>query len=127
MLVIAAWLGFCQGGLTLAEAVTRSPIAVVNWALLGLDFDYERSAIQPTARIDAGRETRAYRPQRIIIVEASRDTFIPKSGREALWHAMGEPRRVIRPINQDVGFLTVTPLGGNIMARRIFDLLDQAL
>jgi len=57
MLVIAAWLGFGQGGLTLAEAVTRSPIAVVNWALLGFDFDYERSAIQPTASMpDARRE-----------------------------------------------------------------------
>jgi dienelactone hydrolase len=337
MLVIAAWLGFGQGGLTVAEVATRSPIAAVNPALLGFDFDYERSAIHPTDRVDAGRETRAYRvralaipsigengqpgnlvsaqyyqsklagrhrlvivlpiwgaqkfpprnmakallrhgggdmnvlrllgenplidwagiraasserelveimqrmvervrthvidirrwidwaesepgvdpgriglvgfsmgasvgslvlaneprfaagalalgganphevlstcfirkikktrkallsrfhwspqtleqkmeqplapinparftgtvnPQRIIIVEAGRDRCISKSGRDALWHAMGEPRRVIWPINHNVGFLTITPLGGNIMARRIFDFLDQVL
>jgi len=87
----------------------------------------EQKAEQPLAPINPARYTSTVDPDRGIMLEAGRDTCIPKSGRDALWHALGEPTRVVWPVNHNVAFLTMTPLGGNIMAHRIVDFLEQTL
>jgi hypothetical protein len=59
--------------------------------------------------------------------EAKYDTCIPKTGRDALWQAMGKPTRVILPYGHKTAFLTMTFLGFNTMRHKIYDFLEQAL
>ncbi|MFQ5936216.1 MAG: dienelactone hydrolase family protein [Acidiferrobacterales bacterium] len=82
---------------------------------------------QPLAPINPVRFAGTVNPQRIIMLEAGRDTCIPQSGRDALWYALGKPTRVTWPHDHNMAFLNMTFLGGNTMAHKIFDFLNEAL
>lgn len=66
-------------------------------------------------------------PKRVIMFDAAYDTCIPESGREALWQAMGKPKRITWPYNHKMAFLTMSPLGLNTMRRKIYNFLEATL
>jgi dienelactone hydrolase len=66
-------------------------------------------------------------PKRVIIFDAAYDNCIPESGREALWQAMGRPKRITWPYNHRMAFLTMSPLGLNTMRRKIYNFLEANL
>jgi hypothetical protein len=66
-------------------------------------------------------------PEGVIIFDAKYDTCIPKSGRDVLWDAMGQPQRVTSPGGHKMAFLTMTPLGLNKMRRQIYKFLEATL
>jgi hypothetical protein len=88
---------------------------------------FEQRLAQPLAPINPASFPGRVDPSRVIMFEAEYDTCIPKSGRDALWNAMGKPQRVIWPYNHKMAFLTMTPLGLNDMRHRIYKFLDAAL
>lgn len=88
---------------------------------------FEQKLAQPLAPINPASFPGRVDPSRVIMFEAEYDTCIPKSGRDALWNAMGKPQRVIWPYNHKMAFLTMTPLGLNDMRHRIYNFLDAAL
>ncbi|MDH3671825.1 MAG: dienelactone hydrolase family protein [Gammaproteobacteria bacterium] len=77
--------------------------------------------------INPVRFTGSVDPKRVLMFEAKYDECIPKTGRNALWHAMGKPTRVIWPYGHKMAFLTMTFLGLNSMRRKIYDFLEQTL
>ncbi len=88
---------------------------------------FEQRLAQPLAPINPASFPGRVDPTRVIMFEAEYDTCIPKSGRDALWNAMGRPQRIIWPYNHKMAFLTMTPLGLNDMRHRIYKFLDAAL
>jgi hypothetical protein len=66
-------------------------------------------------------------PSRVLIVEAARDQCMPRTGREALWEAMGRPRRIRLDYRHKQAFLAMTPLGFNWLRHRIWEFLQQTL
>ena len=88
---------------------------------------FEQKLAQPLAPINPASFPGRVDPKHVIMFEAEYDTCIPKSGRDALWNAMGRPQRVIWPYNHKMAFLTMTPLGLNDMRHRIYKFLDAEL
>ncbi|MFQ5761238.1 MAG: alpha/beta hydrolase [Acidiferrobacterales bacterium] len=88
---------------------------------------FEKKLERPLMPINAARFAGSVNPDRVIIFEAERDTCIPKSSRDALWHAMGQPQRVSLPNGHKMAFLAMTPLGLNKMRRRIYTFLEATL
>ncbi len=85
---------------------------------------YQRELERPYSLINPPRFAGQVDPDKVILFEAAFDTCIPKSGRDALWHALGEPKRVIWPWNHKMAFIAMTPLGLNTMRHRIYDFLE---
>lgn len=79
------------------------------------------------SRVDPVYLAPAVDPSRLMLVDAGADSCIPRSGRDALWAALGQPERLTLPLNHRASFLTMTPLFGHSTTRRIVDFLDQAL
>ncbi|QFU74283.1 hypothetical protein EY643_00700 [Halioglobus maricola] len=68
-----------------------------------------------------------YRPEGTLIIESSKDDCIPQASRELLFTATGEPERIVYPYNHWQPFLSMTPVGRNVLSRDIFEFLDRKL
>lgn len=68
-----------------------------------------------------------YRPENTLIIESSKDDCIPPESRASLFHATGEPERIVYPYNHWQPFLSMTPVGRNVLTRDIFEFLDRKL
>ncbi len=68
-----------------------------------------------------------YRPENTLIIESSKDDCIPPESREALFYATGQPERIVYPYNHWQPFLSMTPVGRNVLTRDIFEFLDRKL
>ena len=88
---------------------------------------FQKKMEKPVAPIDPVRFAGSVDPKRVLMFEAKYDACIPKTGRDALWQAMGKPTRVIWPYGHKMAFLTMTFLGFNSMRRKIYDFLEQTL
>ena len=88
---------------------------------------FEEKLEKPLTPINPARFAGRVNPERVIMFEAGHDTCIPKSGREALWRAMGQPQRITWPYNHKMAFLMMSPLGFNTMRRKIYYFLDETL
>lgn len=66
-------------------------------------------------------------PKRVLIFDSKLDTCIPESSREALWEGLGQPERFSFLHDHKMSFMSMTPLGLNFMANRIYDFLDKNL
>ncbi len=88
---------------------------------------FEQKLAQPLAPINPATFPGQVNPQRIIMFDARYDTCVPKTSREALWQALGQPQRITWPYNHKMAFLTMTFLGGNTMRRKIYKFLEQTL
>lgn len=86
---------------------------------------YERSLEKPYSVVNPPQFTGKVDPEKVIIFEAAFDTCMPKSSREALWRAMGKPKRVIWPWNHKMAFIAMTPLALNTMRHRIYNFFES--
>ncbi|MGY8904240.1 MAG: hypothetical protein ACKVIH_06800 [Burkholderiales bacterium] len=66
-------------------------------------------------------------PKRVLIFDSQDDTCIPESARQALWEGMGRPERFSFLHDHKMSFMSMTPLGLNFMANRIYEFLDKNL
>jgi hypothetical protein len=69
----------------------------------------------------------SYRSENTLIIESSRDDCIPAGSRASLFAATGEPERILYPYNHWQPFLSMTPVGRNVLTRDIFEFLDRNL
>lgn len=76
---------------------------------------------------DPARWKGRYRPENTLIIESSKDDCIPPESRASLFHATGEPERIVYPYNHWQPFLSMTPVGRNVLTRDIFEFLDRKL
>jgi len=88
---------------------------------------FERKLAQPLAPINPASFAGQANPDRILMFDARYDTCMPRTSREALWQALGQPQRITWPHNHKMAFLTMTFLGGNTMQRKIYQFLDETL
>jgi len=66
-------------------------------------------------------------PEKVLIIEAGRDTCVPESCRDDLWNALGHPEKISFNYGHHRAFLSMTPLGFNWMRHRIWDFLEPRL
>ncbi len=66
-------------------------------------------------------------PATVLFIDAGYDGCIPRSAREDLWKAMGQPERVTLGYDHKNSFLTMTFLGCNVTTKRIVHFLDHRL
>ncbi|MEP4145951.1 MAG: hypothetical protein ABJL54_01955 [Halioglobus sp.] len=76
---------------------------------------------------DPARWRGHYRPENTLIIESGKDDCIPEGSRKALFYATGQPERVVYPYNHWQPFLSMTPVGRNVLTRDIFEFLDRKL
>lgn len=76
---------------------------------------------------DPARWKGHYRPENTLIIESGKDDCIPAASRASLFHATGEPERIVYPYNHWQPFLSMTPVGRNVLSRDIFEFLDRKL
>lgn len=66
-------------------------------------------------------------PKRVLIFDSQHDTCIPETARQALWEGLGRPERFSFLHDHKMSFMSMTPLGLNFMANRIYEFLDKNL
>ena len=64
---------------------------------------------------------------RVLIVEAAKDDCIAANARQALWLAMGQPKRISIPHGHKRAFLSMTPLGTKWLQREIWSFLQETM
>ncbi|AQA17185.1 hypothetical protein BST95_02090 [Halioglobus japonicus] len=95
---------------------------------LGWDQEQYRAFFsEALAAGDPARWRGRYRPEGTLIIESSRDDCIPAASRAALFTATGKPERIVYPYNHWQPFLSMTPVGRNVLTRDIFEFLDRKL
>jgi hypothetical protein len=66
-------------------------------------------------------------PSRVLIIEAAKDTCVPKRARDHLWRAFGRPERIAYLYDHRMAFLAMTFLGGHSLQRQVYRFLDRTL
>lgn len=66
-------------------------------------------------------------PDRVLLIEANRDTCVPEESRTDLWEALGRPEKISLDYGHHKAFLSMTPLGLSWMRHRIWEFLDLRL
>lgn len=69
----------------------------------------------------------AISPARILYVDAEFDEFIPHSGREEFWRALGKPARITFLHGHRTAFISLTPLGLHYTPREIIKFFREKL
>ena len=95
----------------------------LDWSL----DKYRNELAKALARINPARFAGMVDPRRVLIIEAAADTCMPRTSRERLWRAMGQPERIAYLYDHRVAFLAMTFLGGNDLQQQIYRFLDRRL
>lgn len=66
-------------------------------------------------------------PSQILYVDVEYDEFIPQSGRETLWQALGKPERVKFFHSHRTAFLSLTPIGLFYTSSKIAEFFKDRL
>lgn len=64
---------------------------------------------------------------RVLIVEAVRDQYIPKSARDDFWNAWQKPKRIFLSASHKAAFLAMTIVNFNRLDRKIFEFFEKNL
>ncbi|MEM1113188.1 MAG: dienelactone hydrolase family protein [Pseudomonadota bacterium] len=113
-------MSYCSGRPGMAR---ESLMNRFNWST-------EQYRNELTARIgflDPRPFTPSIDPQRVFMIDAYYDDCMPATARDALWQAMGEPRRMSFLAGHRTAFLFMTPLAANYMRGEIYQFLEQRL
>lgn len=95
-----------------------------------LGWDQEQYRRYMTTQLGGGDPAHwrgRYRSENTLVIESSRDDCIPPQSRASLFSALGEPERIVYPYNHWQPFLSMTPVGRNLLTRDIFEFLDRKL
>lgn len=106
-----------------AGAVRENAIERLGWSLERYRAFFAELFHSGNPARYAGR----YDPSKILMIDAYYDDCIPKSSRDALWHALGQPERVSFLYKHRKAFYSMTPLGFNYSRRLIYRFLDEHL
>jgi len=94
----------------------------------GWDAEKFKSVVKgPLSALDPVRVAGRIDPAAVLYIDSGYDGCIPRSCREDLWRAMGEPERVTLGYDHRNSFLTMTFLGFDVTTHRIVDFLDRRL
>jgi len=97
-------------------------------AAFGWDAEKLRSVVKaPLSVVDPVLVAGGIDPAAVLYIDSGYDGCIPRSSRDDLWRAMGEPERVTLGYDHKNSFLTMTFLGFNVTTRRIITFLDRRL
>ena len=94
----------------------------LDWSL----EQFKRALQEKLAGINPARLVGMADPSRVLIIEAAKDTCVPKSARDSLWHAFGRPERISYLYDHRTAFLAMTFLGGYSLQRQVYRFLDGA-
>jgi dienelactone hydrolase len=94
----------------------------------GWDRDELAARLEPIMSVvDPANYPDRVDPQRVLIIEASRDKCVPEESRKDLWLALGKPERISMNYDHAPAFYSMTPLGLSWMRRRIWEFLEPRL
>lgn len=110
----------CNGRL---QDVREAILERFSWSL----DHYQDVFVRAFDRGDPVHFTGKADPSRILMIDAQHDDCMPRSARENLWDALGNPERITFKYRHKQSFLSMTPLGFNIMGRKIYEFLDRSL
>ena len=77
--------------------------------------------------VDPARYPGMADPSQILMIDALYDKCMPRQSRDALWEVLGGPERISYRYTHKRSFLAMTPLGFNVMRRRIYDFVQAHL
>lgn len=66
-------------------------------------------------------------PSRLLVIDAYYDECMPQATRDALWESLGQPERISYRYSHKRSFFAMTPLGFNVMRRRIYEFVQSKL
>ncbi len=66
-------------------------------------------------------------PSRLLMIDAHYDECMPQATRDALWESLGRPERISYRYTHKKSFYAMTPLGFNVMRRRIYEFVQSKL
>jgi dienelactone hydrolase len=95
----------------------------LNWSL----DQFKRALQHELAGINPARFVGMADSSRVLIIEAAKDTCVPKSARDRLWQAFGRPERIAYLYDHRTAFLAMTFLGGYSLQRQVYRFLDGVL
>jgi dienelactone hydrolase len=101
----------------------RRVLEQLDWSL----DQFKRAMQHELAGINPARFLGMADPSRVLIIEAAKDTCVPKSARDRLWHAFGRPERIAYLYDHRTAFLAMTFLGGYSLQRQVYRFLEAAL
>ena len=150
-----ALIGFSMGAVIASVAVAHEPRLAAGILVMGgadlhdilascdreiaaarervleqLDWSLERFRSElkhELAAINPARFAGMADPRELLIIEAGRDTCMPQSARDRLWHAFGRPERIAYRYDHRMAFLAMTVLGGYDLQRQVYGFLDRTL
>jgi len=94
----------------------------------GWTLEQYREELEPIfAPYNVARYAGHVDPENVLIIDSYYDTCMPRTSRDALWEAMGQPERISYEYDHKVSFLSMTPLGFYNMRHIIYDFLDKQL
>jgi pimeloyl-ACP methyl ester carboxylesterase len=97
-------------------------------AAFGWTPEMLQSVIKPPLSIvDPVLVAGSINPADVLYIDSGYDGCIPRSARDDLWYAMGQPERVTLGYDHKNSFLTMTFLGFDVTTRRIVRFLDDRL
>jgi dienelactone hydrolase len=95
----------------------------LDWSL----EQFKRGLQEKLAGINPAHLVGMADPSRVLIIEAAKDSCVPKSARDRLWHAFGRPERIAYLYDHRTAFLAMTFLGGYSLQRQVYRFLDGVL
>ncbi|MDZ7840566.1 MAG: hypothetical protein U5R46_07065 [Gammaproteobacteria bacterium] len=117
---IAKIVSNCPGN----EKTTREAIM----SNLGLELEeYEQVISGKFEELDPAHYPHRVNPRSVLIIDAGKDDCIPETSREAWWEALGRPERISMNYSHRGSFLAMTPLGFNLLRKRVYEHLEKTL
>jgi dienelactone hydrolase len=95
----------------------------LDWSL----EQFKQGLREKLAGINPARLVGMADPSRVLIIEAAKDTCVPKRARDRLWRAFGRPERIAYLYDHRIAFLAMTFLGGHSLQRHVYHFLDRTL
>lgn len=122
-----------MGGAEIAKIVSNCPgnekrtrEAIMN--RLGLEIaEYEQVIHGKFEELEPAHYPNRVDPHSVLIVDAGKDDCIPEASREAWWEALGRPERISMNYSHRGSFLAMTPLGFNLLRKRVHEHLEKTL
>ncbi len=111
---------FCYGRLGLARESVQQ---LLGWN----DQQFRQLMLEGLGPIDPAIFPGMADPSEVLMIDAHYDNCMPQTSRDALWETLGRPERIRYRYKHKSSFLAMTPLGFNVMRRRIYDFVQQSL
>jgi hypothetical protein len=88
---------------------------------------YRQQLLDSMGSINPARFSDLADPSKLLLIDAQHDDCMPQHSRDALWEALGRPERISYQYGHKQSFLAMSPLGFNVMRRRIYEFFATKL